>query len=295
MELLQLKYFCNAAQTQNFSKTAKKYQVPPSNISQTIRRLENELGVKLFAREANRIILNEHGKLFYHKIQSALSLIEDAKDELAESNDELRGTIHLLIDAKRWIVSSCISEFKKKHPLVTFRIDHSTVHKHGNYDFIISDQNPKQIFEQKILLLTEQLMIAMPKNHPLADKQDLTLADLSQEDFVAAKEDASLYILLMQLCAQQGFIPNITIQSEDTTYLLSYVDMGLGVFLVSSFYEQNLYSENIVLKYFGEHYRKTYVYCDHKKYLSPTKQCFLEELIQGFQTAQEIETTQLNH
>jgi chromosome segregation protein len=43
MEILQLKYFCDAVQTQNFSKTAKKFLVPPSNISQTIKRLEKEL------------------------------------------------------------------------------------------------------------------------------------------------------------------------------------------------------------------------------------------------------------
>lgn len=48
MELLQLKYFCDAAETENFSKTAKKYLVPTSNISQSIKRLERELGVELF-------------------------------------------------------------------------------------------------------------------------------------------------------------------------------------------------------------------------------------------------------
>ena len=55
MELLQLMYFCDAAEEENFSHTAQKYQVPPSNISQSVKRLEAELGVKLFDRSANRI------------------------------------------------------------------------------------------------------------------------------------------------------------------------------------------------------------------------------------------------
>ena len=50
MELLQLQYFCNAAETENFSKTANNYNVPTSNISQCIRRLENELNTTLFDR-----------------------------------------------------------------------------------------------------------------------------------------------------------------------------------------------------------------------------------------------------
>ena len=55
MELLQLKYFCDAAETENFSKTAEKYLVPTSNISQSIKRLEKELDTELFEHRANRI------------------------------------------------------------------------------------------------------------------------------------------------------------------------------------------------------------------------------------------------
>ena len=57
MELLQLKYFCNAAETENLSKTAKKYLVPTSNISQSIKRLEKELGCELFEHSTNKITL----------------------------------------------------------------------------------------------------------------------------------------------------------------------------------------------------------------------------------------------
>ncbi len=48
MEVLQLRYFCDSARTQNFSLTAKKFMVPPSAVSQSIRRLEKELGFVLF-------------------------------------------------------------------------------------------------------------------------------------------------------------------------------------------------------------------------------------------------------
>ena len=65
MELLQLKYFCDAAETENFSLTAKKFEVPPSGISQTVKRLEEELGTELFIRGANRVSLNEQGRIFY--------------------------------------------------------------------------------------------------------------------------------------------------------------------------------------------------------------------------------------
>ena len=67
MELLQLKYFCDAAQTENFSKTAEKFMVPVSSVSQSIKRLETELGNPLFARTKNRIQLNSTGKEFFNE------------------------------------------------------------------------------------------------------------------------------------------------------------------------------------------------------------------------------------
>ena len=78
MELLQLKYFCDAANSQNFSKTAEKFGVPPSCISQSIKRLEKELSVKLFNRSANKITLNNKGIEFYEKVSYGLGIINSA-------------------------------------------------------------------------------------------------------------------------------------------------------------------------------------------------------------------------
>ena len=72
MEILQLKYFCHAAKTQNFSKTAQHFKVPVSNISQTIKRLENELETTLFYRNANSLYLNEQGKTFFSMLKNHL-------------------------------------------------------------------------------------------------------------------------------------------------------------------------------------------------------------------------------
>ena len=99
MEFLQLKYFCDAALTENFSETAKKFMVPPSNISQSVKRLEGELGVSLFDRNANRIRLNAHGKIFYEKVSNALCLIDEAKSALCD--DGGHGKIKICVNASR--------------------------------------------------------------------------------------------------------------------------------------------------------------------------------------------------
>ena len=68
MELLQLTYFRDAAKLENFSKVAQKHYVAQPAVSHAISRLENELGVKLFTRSGNKVILNECGMAFYEDL-----------------------------------------------------------------------------------------------------------------------------------------------------------------------------------------------------------------------------------
>ena len=77
MELLQLRYFKDCAELENFSKVARKNMVPQPSISKTISKLENELGAQLFDRVGRKIILNQNGKFFYDKISTALKNIDD--------------------------------------------------------------------------------------------------------------------------------------------------------------------------------------------------------------------------
>ena len=138
MEILQLKYFCDAAQTQNFSKTAKKFLVPPSNISQTIKRLEAELETPLFERRANKIVLNDSGLLFYKNAKSALDLLENAKKSL--KNSLKTETIKINIHITRRVVMEVIENFRKMHPEIYFITVHSTDDASDEFDIIVTDK-----------------------------------------------------------------------------------------------------------------------------------------------------------
>ena len=108
MELLQLKYFCDAATSENFSKTAKKFGVPPSDISQSIRRLERELGVELFVRRPNSIELNDRGREFYESVFRAIKLLNDAA-QLVSGNAE-HGRIKICINSNRRILMEVVEK-----------------------------------------------------------------------------------------------------------------------------------------------------------------------------------------
>ena len=61
---------------ESFSKAAQKYMVPASSVSASVRRLEQELGMELFARTGNRVLLNEKGREFLSSISNVLSQLD---------------------------------------------------------------------------------------------------------------------------------------------------------------------------------------------------------------------------
>ena len=276
MEILQLTYFCSAAETENFSKTAKKFNVPASNISQSIHRLEEELGVRLFDRTANRISLNNFGKQFYQDVNCALSLINNARTKILES-DEINGEIRILALTNRRIVTKAVEIFEKKYPLVSFFINHFEDENIDNYDLIITDKLLSDKRFSKKLLVEEDILLAMAKSNPLSNKK-ISVKDLENERFISMNEKSGIYDLTHQICATGGFIPEIVIQSDDPFYIRKYIEMGMGVSFIPSVSWKGLFSDNVVCKKLTETKRLTYVYSNVHKYMSNTCKIFLEEL-----------------
>ena len=277
MEILQLTYFCTSAETENFSKTAKKFNVPASNISQSVHRLEEELGVKLFDRSANRITLNDSGKLFYEDVKQALTLIKNAELKMQQHN-EISGEIRILALTNRRIVTKAVEIFEKKYPSVSFFINHFDDENIDDYDLIITDKILNDKHYSKKLLVEEDVLLAMAKSHTLAEKS-FTLEDLKNERFISMGEKSGIYKLAHQICASAGFIPEIVIQSDDPYYIRKYIEMGLGISFVPSVSWKGLFSDNVKCLKITQTKRRTYMYNNSQKYLSNTCQLFSEELL----------------
>lgn len=275
MELLQLKYFCDAAENENFSKTAQKFNVPPSNISQTVNRLEKELGVLLFDRSANRITLNERGRKFYENIKSGLEKIEDAKKIISEKEDELTGEIYLQVITNRRIVTEAIEKFRLEFPKVSFVINHSSILDEKS-DLIITDNITDESSLEKKLLVTEDILLAISKNNPLAKEKSLKISDLKNERFITMPKNNSLYNITKELC--RDFYPNIAIMTDDPFYIRKYIELGLGIAFVPAFSWKGQFPENVVLKNISDFKRHTYIYYSKIRYMSNAAKQFIKAL-----------------
>lgn len=229
MELLQLKYFCHAAETQNFSRTARAFLVPHSNISQCIKKLETELGTPLFDRSGNRVVLNAKGQAFYREIRSALDTIENATTAAQSRKDAtIRVGIHLGIRA----VMKTIAQFQRSHPdmnVISKRLLSNSAP--GEFDVIIADGyfSAPDFFDMATYL-TDSLCLVAAKG--VLPDDPFSAEFLREQSFITIPPGSSMYASLHRVCESFGFTPRISLQCEESLFVLQHVEAGLGLAII---------------------------------------------------------------
>ncbi|MCR5556090.1 MAG: LysR family transcriptional regulator [Butyrivibrio sp.] len=231
MELLQLRYFRTAAMLENFTKAAEYHQIPQSAISKTVKNLERELGCELFSRNGKKIALNDNGKMFLEKIDTALKSIDSGVEEL---KGHKLNVIGIRIFSGIHFVSKMIGEFEKEHRNI------KVINYHGHGDALMNQEEDfvfyqlpidEEIYDHRFLM-KDELKIAISKSNPLSSRKKLNLEELSREKFVSYSEGNQLRQMTEDLCREKSFSPNIIFEAASFDALRSMVEAGVGISLV---------------------------------------------------------------
>ncbi len=228
MELLQLQYFYDGARNESFAKTAEKYMVPASSVSASIKRLEGELGCRLFDRHSNRITLNENGK----RLQRSVCIIFDELDRIRSefgSAESEGGTVRLLIRSIRNEITDAIISYRKSHPGIGFETVFDMSEENTEpYDIIIDEHTDKYEGYRKFELYSTRVHIKASLDSPLAGRT-LTMSQLRHQPFVTMGKDSNLYKILIRACKNAGFTPNIVMETNDAKCYGKCISGGMGI------------------------------------------------------------------
>ncbi len=266
MELLQLKYFNETAKTNNFSHTAKKFMVPTSAVSQSIKRLEKELGIELFVRNSNKIQLSEAGSLFHTNIEKSLFELEKGVASVKKYSSTTKGTISILINTNRRFITDCIAEFKKFYTNVDFKIYHNLKDTDkANFNFIVSSDDMSINGYERTPIIKEEILLSIPKSNPLSNKNSVNFSEIINENFISMPYNSSLYNVLNKIFERNRATPNITIHCDDPFYVRKYTAMGLGISLFPSFSWKGLSDNNVVNLPFNDFSEQRTIYLYYEK------------------------------
>ncbi len=264
MNISQLKYFSHAAKTENFSHTAQNFMVPTSGVSASIKALEDELGVKLFDRTANKIKLNEYGRILLQAVDQSEKLLKKAKADILDLSQTPCGELKLLILTNRQKVTKAISAFKSRYPHVSFVIHHQGQTKPSSasgYDVIVTDQTLTDDHFDQRFWLKEEIFLAVHKQNGLAKKDRVSANDLKNQKFVCMPKGSNLRQCADAFFEQKQIQPEIVIECDDPQYIRNYLEMGLGVTFFPGISWKAQTPEDIVLLRINEGlYRTSYIY-----------------------------------
>ena len=278
MEILQLKYFMDTAKKENISHVAQTYRVPPSTVSVAIKKLEGELGFKLFDRTSNSLKLNTYGKIFCRAVEAAEKEIKKAKIDMLNLSATLTGEISLLILANRKLISDIIAKFKMDYPGVSFSIKHENHAENYNYkrfDIVISDRLIElNSFERKEFI-QEEVFLAVHNHSALAALNAVSLEKIKNEKIICLPKGSSLRDFMDKCFKKADIEPEIAIECDDPYYIRKYLKIGLGVTFFP-FVSWNNYIDNKIklLRINDGMYRHSYIYLSKKS--SEAAQIFVE-------------------
>jgi DNA-binding transcriptional LysR family regulator len=239
MELRQLRYLVALAEEGNFTRAAASEHIAQPAMSQQIRRLEDELGLALVERTTRRVSLTEAGSLLVVRCRRILAELEAANAEL----QSLRGihTGHVTVGAMHTMgpvdLSLALALFRAQHPHVRFTVREQTSEEMAEMlrvdELDLAFLSVTERVESRGLglhqLVSEELVVLLPREHRLGDRAELRMAELAGEPFISFRTGARLRELLVGAGREAGFEPEVTLESNESQRVRRLVSRGLGV------------------------------------------------------------------
>jgi len=240
MEIHQLRYFLAVVRTRNFSRAAEQCHVAQPSLSLQIKKLEEELGERLFQRTKREVTVTPAGELFSEHAEHVLEEIELGREKVREVRGQIRGKVALgaLPTIAPYFLPTRLREFSTRYPEVEVVVHEDTTTQLA--EMVLAKEIDMALVSlpvgrrglQSETLFEEDLLVALPAKHRLAQKKRLELADLKDEAFIVMKEEHCLSGQTMQFCQLRGFSPKVSFRSAQIETMLSFVLAGWGVSIV---------------------------------------------------------------
>ncbi|HTT23543.1 MAG TPA: LysR family transcriptional regulator [Candidatus Sulfotelmatobacter sp.] len=239
MELSQLEVFLAVARERRFSRAADKLFRTQSAVSQTIRKLEEELGEALFDRSSREGVLTDAGKVLYEYAEKLINLRSEAAESLSELRELQKGK--LVIAANEFTVLyllPVLAEFRRVHSMIKITVERALgshipddVLRHAA-EFGVLSYEPQEENLHSVVVYLDELVFVVPPRHPLATTGEVSIRQLGAESFVAHIVPSPYREKVIQLFKSHKTPLHMDLELPTLQAIKQFVAMGNGVALV---------------------------------------------------------------
>lgn len=244
MELTQLRYFLQVYRTGNICGAAAQLNVTQQAVSKQIQKLESELGVALFERNARGVQATPYAGLLAEKVQRFLPELDALVYDIQRRDREITGVVRLGVQcwqmgAKQGLRYSALADFERMYPKVHLLWENSTpkrcveglMQQELDVAVMVMPENAEAL--ELTPLCSASWYMLMAKDHPMAKRKTLSLEDLSGQRLILASNEARTRGEIIR--ALEGKEAPIFIDVEDFIFdLLAQQIEGEGALMLTT-------------------------------------------------------------
>lgn len=241
MELRHLRYFVAVAEERHFGRAADRLRMAQPPLSQQIKQLEEQLGTLLLARTTRKVELTPAGELLLERGRRILEELESLESDVAQVGSGVKGILRIGFtgSATYRLMPRVVREAKEQLPGLQLKVRGemltpqliSGLEEHALDVGVLRPPVDSDRLELRPLE-RDELIAALPHDHPLAAEERLSLQQLAGEQFISYPRDSVVYRIFMEACRKAGFAPSVVQEARETSTLLSFVAAGTGVALI---------------------------------------------------------------
>lgn len=221
----------------SFTRAAEHMHVAQPSVTAAIQKLEVELGLQLFDRSQKKVVLTVEGRIFHRHALKILHNIEETLVEMHDLANISKGTVKIGVPPMigAYIFPAIFTHFKKMYPgvnLCMFEEGSLSALKKletADLDLGLIILPPVTDMLHTMPVLTQEIVLCVSRQHPLAYRTSVSFDQLQKEDFILLKEDSYHRRVIMDRCRQHRFAPRIVFSSNQIQTIKGLVSQGAGI------------------------------------------------------------------
>ena len=241
MELRHLRYFTAVVECKGYREASRRLHIAQPSISEAVSDLEDELGLKLFARTHRNARLTREGEIFY---ADAVRTLQQAETAILTAKRAAQGkvgrlSIGFIGSATLSFLPDLIRRYKLEYPNVKlalhdlYPVELDQAYERGEIDIAITRSLEHSTNLQSTVLLRDPLVAVLPRSRKLKSRK-IRLADLANERFILFHRKGApvVFDTIVGACRSQGFSPRVENEPNSMQTILSLVEAEEGVAIV---------------------------------------------------------------
>ncbi len=244
MEDHKLRVFCTVAETGSFSKASEIIHLTQPAVSLQIQALEDLYETKLFDRTSSSVTLTTSGEVLYKYAKEILTLYAQAEKDIGEITGLVKGSIAIGASTTigNYLLPLVISDFKTENPKIKIHLLVGNTKRvvdllnAGNLDIGLVEGEIKKYKIISETLISDELMLIVPSEHPWAKKKDISMLDIIKEPFIFREEGSGTRQVIEKYLNKRGITTqkmNVSTILGSTEAIKEAVERGIGIAIVS--------------------------------------------------------------